>query len=114
MVFLSLAGAAGQAIDTSLNAPDFGGFHRRILAGEVTASYSTGWFTENRFNRTCERRDFKTPCRSSRTIVLSVGRVTLEQEPGSPGARLPEPSSSYLPTTLQKNLGTIKENTRPL
>lgn len=36
MVFLSLAAAAGKAIDTSLDAPDFRGFHRRILAGEVS------------------------------------------------------------------------------
>jgi len=35
MVFLSLA-AAGKAIDTSLDAPDFRGFHRQILAGEVS------------------------------------------------------------------------------
>jgi hypothetical protein len=45
MVFLSLAAAAGQAIDASLNAPDFGDFHRRILAGEVTRSYSARRFT---------------------------------------------------------------------
>jgi aminoglycoside phosphotransferase (APT) family kinase protein len=36
MVFLSLAAAAGKATDTSLDAPDFRGFHRRILAGEVS------------------------------------------------------------------------------
>jgi hypothetical protein len=40
MVFLSLATVAGKAIDmkmdTSLDAPDFTAFHRRILAGEVS------------------------------------------------------------------------------
>jgi hypothetical protein len=36
MVFLSLAAAAGKAIDTSVDTPDFRGFHRRILAGEVS------------------------------------------------------------------------------
>jgi hypothetical protein len=36
MVFLSLAAAAGKAIDTNLEAPDFRGFHRRILAGQVS------------------------------------------------------------------------------
>jgi aminoglycoside phosphotransferase (APT) family kinase protein len=36
MVFLSLAAAAGKATDTSLDAPDFRGFHRRMLAGEVS------------------------------------------------------------------------------
>ena len=35
-IFLSLAAAAGKAIDTSLDAPDFRGFQRRILAGEVS------------------------------------------------------------------------------
>ena len=32
MAFLSLAADAGKVIDTSLDAPDFRGFHRRILA----------------------------------------------------------------------------------
>jgi aminoglycoside phosphotransferase (APT) family kinase protein len=36
MVFLSLAAAAGTAVDASLGAPDFGSFHRRILAGEMS------------------------------------------------------------------------------
>jgi hypothetical protein len=36
MVFLSLAAAAGKAVDTSVDTPDFRGFHRRILAGEVS------------------------------------------------------------------------------
>jgi aminoglycoside phosphotransferase (APT) family kinase protein len=36
MVFLSLAAAVGKAIDTSVDAPDFRGVHRRILAGEVS------------------------------------------------------------------------------
>ena len=36
MVFLSLAAAAGKAIDASLDAPDFKSFHRRILAGEMS------------------------------------------------------------------------------
>jgi aminoglycoside phosphotransferase (APT) family kinase protein len=36
MVFLSLAAAAGKAIDTRVEAPDFRGFHRRMLAGEVS------------------------------------------------------------------------------
>jgi aminoglycoside phosphotransferase (APT) family kinase protein len=36
MVFLSLAAAAGKTTDTTQDAPDFGHFHRRMLAGEVT------------------------------------------------------------------------------
>ena len=36
MVFLSLAATAGKAIDRSLDAPDFRGFHSRILVGEVS------------------------------------------------------------------------------
>jgi len=36
MVFLSLAAGAGKAVDTSVDTPDFRGFHRRILAGEVS------------------------------------------------------------------------------
>jgi hypothetical protein len=36
MAFLSLAAAAGKAVDPSLGAPDFRSFHRRILAGEVS------------------------------------------------------------------------------
>jgi aminoglycoside phosphotransferase len=36
MIFLSLAAAAGKAIDASLDAPDFQGVHRRIMAGEVS------------------------------------------------------------------------------
>jgi aminoglycoside phosphotransferase (APT) family kinase protein len=36
MVFLSLAAAVGKAIDMSVDAPDFRGVHRRILAGEVS------------------------------------------------------------------------------
>ena len=36
LVFLSLAAAAGKARDTRLDAPDFAGFHRRMLAGEVS------------------------------------------------------------------------------
>jgi aminoglycoside phosphotransferase (APT) family kinase protein len=36
MVFLSLAAAAGKAVDASLGAPDFRSFHRRILAGEMS------------------------------------------------------------------------------
>jgi aminoglycoside phosphotransferase (APT) family kinase protein len=35
MVFLSLAAAAGEAVDSRLDAPDFRDFHRRILAGDV-------------------------------------------------------------------------------
>ena len=40
LVFTSLAAAAGKAIDTSLDAPEFRGFHRRILAGEVSLEES--------------------------------------------------------------------------
>jgi hypothetical protein len=36
MVFLSLAAAAGKAVDTRVEAPDFRGFHRRMLASEVS------------------------------------------------------------------------------
>ena len=36
MVFLPLAAAAGKAVDTKQEAPDFKHFHRRMLAGEVS------------------------------------------------------------------------------
>jgi aminoglycoside phosphotransferase (APT) family kinase protein len=35
-VFLSLAAAAGQAIDTRADAPTFADFHRQMLAGEIS------------------------------------------------------------------------------
>jgi hypothetical protein len=79
MVFLSLAAAVSKAIDTSLDAPDFRGFHRRILAGEVSLADGDAKLQYrpvhlNRFNRTCGRQDFKMPCRSSRTIALPLVR----------------------------------------
>lgn len=36
MVFLPLAAAAGKAVDTNQDAPDFKDFHRKMLAGEVS------------------------------------------------------------------------------
>jgi len=36
ITFLSLAAAAGKAVDTSLDASDFSSFHDRMLAGEVS------------------------------------------------------------------------------
>ncbi len=36
LVFLSLAAAAGKAVDAGQRAPDFWDFHRRMLAGEVS------------------------------------------------------------------------------
>ena len=73
VIFLSLAAAADQTIDTSLDAPDFRDFHRRMLAGEISLADADAKLQYGLVHRKQVHQNMSTPRFQDALRIVSAG-----------------------------------------